>query len=38
MGGSGLEKYRLSNSRIYDFPTRWTAIVVLEDQNHTNWH
>ncbi len=29
--GKGLEKYILSDGRSYDFPTRWTATVVLED-------
>ena len=29
--GSGLEKYLLSDGRNYDFPTRWTATVALEN-------
>ena len=29
--GKGMEKYQLSDGRTYDFPTRWTATVALED-------
>lgn len=29
--GHGIEKYQLSDGRSYDFATRWTATVVLED-------
>lgn len=29
--GNGLEQYTLSDGRVYDIKTRWTATVVLED-------
>src|SRR5260370_25339185 len=28
--GSGMERYTLSDGRVYDMPTRWTATVVKE--------